>query len=89
MATTVTAFEETPELYYNIDILDDENDTIDLSNYLSKALVYYVKAKIAEDVFNLEMKEYFMKEFRKMVEKHNNTRIAGVRMISSGPYAIR
>ena len=89
MATTVTAFEETPELYYNIDILDDENDTIDLSNYLSKALVYYVKAKIAEDVFNLEMKEYFMKEFRKMVEKYNNTRVAGARMISSGPYAVR
>ena len=48
-----------------------------------------MKAKVAEDMMNIDGKEYFMKEFRKMVEKYNNTRVAGVRMISSGPYALR
>tara|TARA_R100001594_G_scaffold149073_1_gene205863 strand:+ start:1437 stop:2141 length:705 start_codon:yes stop_codon:yes gene_type:complete len=84
-----TNFEEVPKLYYAVDVLDDEDDTIDLNTYLSKALVYYVKAKVAEDMVNMELKEYWMKEFRRMVEKHENSRIAGVRMQSSGPYAIR
>ena len=87
--TSVTAFEEETLLYYSVDALNDEDDTIDLPNYLSKALVYYVKAKVAEDMMNLEAKEYFMKEFRKMVEKYNNTRVAGPRMQSSGAFAIR
>jgi|TARA_X000001382_G_scaffold115404_2_gene94130 hypothetical protein len=88
-STSETLFEETVTLYYDVNALSDESDTIDLPNYLSKALVYYVKAKVAEDMMNLEAKEYFMKEFRKMVEKYNNTRVAGPRMQSSGPYAIR
>jgi len=88
-STSETLFEETVTLYYDVNALDDESDTIDLPNYLSKSLVYYVKAKVAEDMMNLEAKEYFMKEFRKMVEKYNNTRVAGPRMQSSGPFAIR
>jgi len=88
-STSETLFEETVTLYYDVNALDDESDTIDLPNYLSKALVYYVTAKVAEDMMNLEAKEYFMKEFRKMVEKYNNTRVAGPRMQSSGPFAIR
>ena len=80
---------EASTMYKDITALADEDSEIDLPLYLSKALVYYVKAKIAEDLMNVEMKEYWMKEFRKMVEKYNNTRIAGARMQSSGPHAIR
>ena len=69
--------------------LVDENSIIDLPTYLSKALVYYVKAKLAEDMANIEVKEYFMREFKKMVEKHNNSRIKGPRMIVPGSHAIR
>ena len=73
----------------NLDVLDNEEDIIHVPSYLSKALVYYVKARVAEDTLNIDAKEYFMKEFRKMVEKYNNTRITGARMQSSGPFAIR
>tara|TARA_Y100000361_G_C11083456_1_gene302357 strand:+ start:216 stop:920 length:705 start_codon:yes stop_codon:yes gene_type:complete len=83
-----TNFEKTPKLYYAVDVLNDEDDNINLSNYLSKALVYYVKAKISEDMMNLEAKEYFMAQFNKMVEKYNNTRVAGARIIASGSNAI-
>jgi len=69
--------------------LNDEDSEIDLPLYLAKALVYYVKAKLAEDTMNIDAKEYFMAEFREMVEKHNNTRIAGLRVQSPGLHAIR
>ena len=88
--TVITNFEDTPDLYHQIELLEDENDRIPgLPSYLQKALVYYVKAKIAEDTMNLEAKEYFMKEFRKMVEKYNNTRVAGLRIQAAGPFSIR
>ena len=82
-------FEETVSLYYYIDVLNNEDDTIDLPLYLCKALVLFVKAKVAEDSMNLEMKEYFMKEFRKMVEKHESGKIWGSRRIMTGSGAIR
>ena len=88
-STSTTAFEETVTMYYNVDVLNDENDDIDLPPYLSKALVYYVKAKTAEDKMNIEMKEYFMKEFRRMVEKHESGKIWGSRRIMSGSNPIR
>tara|TARA_R110002051_G_scaffold278998_1_gene340423 strand:- start:40 stop:495 length:456 start_codon:yes stop_codon:yes gene_type:complete len=74
---------------HNINLLNDESDTIDLPSYLSKALVYYVKAKVAEDQMNIEVKEYMMREFRRMVEKHESSKVAGPRMIMPGPNALR
>ena len=52
-------------------------------------MIYYIKAKIAEDAMNIEMKDYFMKEFRKMVEKYDSTRVWGPRIVVSGSHAIR
>ena len=69
--------------------LTDEGSEIDLPSYLAKALVYYVKAKIAEDAMNIEVKEYMMREFRKMVEKHESSKVAGPRRIMPGSHAIR
>ena len=84
-----TTFEETPELYYAVDVLDDETDTIDLPEYLAKALVYYVKAKMAEDQRDIELKEYFMREFRKMVEKQESSKVWGGRLVVPASNAIR
>ena len=77
------------KMHLNVNVLNDENDDIDLPIYLTKALILYVKAKIAEDAMNVEMKEYFMKEFRKMVEKHESGKIWGSRRIMTGSGAIR
>ena len=84
-----TTFEETPELYYAVDVLDDETDTIDLPEYLAKALVYYVKAKMAEDQRDIELKEYFMREFRQMVEKQESSKVWGGRLVVPASNAIR
>ena len=87
--TTPTAFEKTTTLYYQVDALDNDDSVLDIPDYLSRALVNYVKARMLEDQLNLEGKEYFMAEFRKMIEKYNNTRIAGIRKIAPGSHAIR
>jgi hypothetical protein len=75
--------------YTDIDALTDESDEIDLPEYLAKALVYYVKAKVAEDRMDIEAKEYFMAEFRKMVEKQESSKVWGLRKMSSAPSAIK
>jgi hypothetical protein len=87
--STWTDFEETPNLYYALDVIEDESFDIDLPDYLSLSIEYYLKAKILESVGDIDKKEYFMREFRKQVEKHSTSRQWGAKMISSGPFAIR
>ena len=76
-ASVQKSFEETPELYYNVDVLNDEADELDIPRYLANAVVYYVRAKYAEDVGELDMKEYFMREFRRITEKHQSAKKKG------------
>ena len=85
------AFRETggAKFYSSVSVLEDESSSIEVSSYLAQALVYYVKGKLQEDLGKIEMKEYFMKEFRKMLEKHENSKVAGPRKIMSGKNAIR
>ena len=69
--------------------MNDENDEIDLPSYLTKGLVNYIKARIAEDAGNIELKEYFMREYKKILERHESSKIGGVRIIGPGSHAIR
>lgn len=80
---------ETSTLYKDLDVLDDESDVIDLPEYLCKALVYYVKSKLAEDAMDLEQKEYYLREFNRIVEKHESSKVWGARQLGVGPHAIR
>ena len=38
---------------------------------------------------NLEVKTYMMKEFVKMLEKHESSKISGARVIMTGSHSIR
>ena len=67
----------------------DETDTIDLAEYLAEGLVYYVQGKLAEDQGDIERKEYFMREFRRILEKHESSKIRGPRMMIPGGHGIR
>ena len=69
--------------------MQDETDEIDLPEYLCKALVYYVKAKVAEDRMELEQKEYNMREFKRLLEKNESSKIWGARRIGTDETAIR
>ena len=88
-STSATLFEETPTLYYDVSALQDESFELDLPLYLQKALVYYIKGKLAEDAGELKIREYAMREFKKMIEKYENSRISGLRITSPGSHAIR
>ena len=85
--STVTGL--TGTIYHDVSVLTDESSEIDVPPYLSKALVYYVKAKVAEDQMEIDAKEYFMNQFRKMVEKHENSKVPGPRVMMTGNHAIR
>jgi hypothetical protein len=65
----------------DVNVLNDEDDELDITRYQANAVTYYVKAKYAEDAGNIEMKEYFMREFRRMVEKHESSKIIGPRIL--------
>ena len=83
------AVTEAVTAYTDINVLEDESDDIDLPEYLAKALVYYVKAKLAEDTLEMDKKDYFMREFYAIIEKHESSKMWGARMIAPGPNAIR
>ena len=67
----------------------DEDSTVDIPDYLAKALVYYLKARLSEDRMDIKAKQYFLNEFYRMVSEFKDTRKWGVRRIVSGPYAIK
>ena len=67
----------------------DESSTISLPTYISKALVYYIKAKIAEDGADYTAKEYLMREFNRLLEKNESSKIWGARRIGSDETAIK
>ena len=75
--------------YTDINVLNDEADTIDLPEYLTKALVYYVKAKMAEDQRDMEAKEYYLREFRAIVERHESSKSWSARKVIPGIHSIR
>ena len=81
--------EEVATIHIDVDVLSDESDEIPLSSYLAKALVYYVKGRLAEDQLDLKSREYFLKEFRKMMERQENARAHGSRRVMPGNHAIR
>ena len=76
-------------VYTDVDVLNDESDEIDLPEYLAKALIYYVKAKIAEDERDMGAKDLLMKEFYAIIEKHESSKIWGSRVMIPGNSAIR
>ena len=88
-STSETLFEETVSLYYDVNPLNDESDELPVPPYLERAIVDYLKARIAEDQGEIEMKEYYLREFRRKVEKHESSKIRGYRAIVAGPHALR
>ena len=84
-----TAVTESVTAYTDINALEDETDTIDLPEYLAKALVYYVKAKISEDKMDMEAKAYFLREFRAIVERHESSKSWSSRKVIPGAHSIR
>ena len=65
-----------------VEVLEDESFELDLTEYQAQSVVYYVKAKLAEDLGDFERREYFMRLFKKQIEKASGGR-------KRGPYIIQ
>jgi len=81
-STSETLFEETVTLYYDVTPFTDESFDINLTRYQSNAVVYYLKAKLAEDAGDIEKREFFLREFKRQLEK-------GVSALKRGPYIVQ
>ena len=81
-STVQQSFEEIIDLYYNVDAFVDESFDLDLTRYQANAIVYYLKAKMAEDTGDMELREYFLREFKKQLEK-------GKSALKRGPYIVQ
>jgi|10_taG_2_1085330.scaffolds.fasta_scaffold22608_4 hypothetical protein len=83
--TSVTVLKLNKDFFYiidNVDVLNDESFELDINRYQSNAVVYYLKAKLAEDAGDMEMREFFMREFKRQLEK-------GVSALKRGPYMVQ
>ena len=69
--------------------IQDESDDIDINERFEKALVYYLKARYAEDVGDFDKREYFMREFNRLTMKVERSKSYGLRVITPGQFAIR
>lgn len=70
------------DVFKSVETMVDESFEVDIPDYLGKALVYYVKARFAEDMRDIEGYEYFMARFRKLVEEFKSIRNAGNKQIA-------
>ena len=83
--TIYNAFSEQISVYEGVEVMSGESAEtfeLDISRYQANALVYYLKAKLAEDAGDMEMREFFMREFKRQLEK-------GVSALKRGPYIVQ
>ena len=66
----------------SFDELEDETFELDLSRYQANAVVYYLKAKIAEDMGEMELREFHLREFKRQLEK-------GTSAFKRGPHIVQ
>mgnify|MGYP003642886058 CR=1 FL=1 len=67
----------------------NESAIVDIPEYLAKALVYYLKGRLAEDERDTEGREYNMHYFQKMIGTHENTKTHGMNQTMDGGWGIR
>lgn len=69
-------------VYTDVSVMQDEDFELDLTRYQANAIVYYLKAMALEEAQDIKGREYYMRLFRKQMEKATGSR-------KSGPYIIQ
>jgi hypothetical protein len=67
----------------------DEDDHVNLSRMLCLAVVDYLRSRVAEANGNLDLKEYYMKEFWKKVGDNHSNKIQTGMSYTSTTYAVK
>ena len=79
------AFYEQISVYENVEVMSGasvETFELDISRYQANAVVYYLKAKMAEDSGDMDKREFFLREFKRQLEKGNSA-------LKRGPYVVQ
>ena len=87
--TIYNMFYEQISVYEGIEVLSGESAEtfeLDISRYQADAIVYYLKAKLAEDDRNFERRAYFMREFKRQLEKGSGARKSGPHIVQGFKY---
>jgi len=67
----------------------DEDAHVNLPIMLTLAVIDFVKAQMAENVGNIEMKEYWMREFNRKVGDYQSNKMRRNKVQVANPFAIR
>ena len=59
----------------------DETSTVNVTRYQANAIVYYLKSKLAEDAGDMEQREYFLREFKRQLEKGSSALMGGIHIV--------
>ena len=70
-------------VYKNIEVMEDETFEIDISRTQAEAVIYYLKARLAEDMLDMKSREFFMRLFKKQVDKFQGAQKAGPYIVQS------
>ena len=68
-------------LLTDIEVMKDESFELDITRPQANAVVYYLKAKNAEDMGDLEKFQYYMAEFKKQLERASNRQKKGIHQV--------
>jgi hypothetical protein len=66
-----------------------EDFSIPISEYQARAMMCYIKAEIALEAGNVEMKAYYDREFKRKLAQQETAYVSGPRMVSAGPFALK
>jgi len=69
--------------------IDEDLATINLPSYAQKALLDYVRAQEAYEGGDLQKWDFFMKQFRSKLERWEDSRITGPRVLGPSSSSIR
>ena len=78
-------FYEQISVFEGVEVMSGESAEtfeLDISRYQANAVVYYLKAKMAEDAGDMERREFFMREFKRQLEKSTSA-------LKRGPYMVQ
>jgi len=82
------AYKQNIQVYKNPEVMIDETFELDLTRYQANAVTLYLKAKMFEDAGDIDKHEYYMRQFKKQLEKGSNARKSGPHIVQ-GHWSMR
>ena len=79
--TLMQAYYNPFDLFEGVTGMDDETFELDITPMQARAVEAYLMAKKAESAANMDMFNFYSTEFRKLIERNENSKVSGPRKI--------